>query len=275
MSLHAENGAEHDLPAHPTPRAYLIASHPRSGSSLLARALWDTGRAGRPWEYFGAVHIAQFHARWRLPHAPAPNPAWWDRAVRALRRRLGHRAPTAGERLGLERWTQEAVRDYVERLVAHRTTENGVFGVKAHHEQVDVLFFRKGLDPAGVLPDLRVVWIERRDRVRQAVSLVRARASSRWSADQAGRDEAPYRREAIDDALADIQRWDDAWAPWLASRPPVLRLTYEDLTSDWVGTLSKTFDALDLSPPARWPEPGQRKQSDHISEAWVQRYRAG
>ena len=47
--LDARNGEPFDLPPSPLrPRTYVVASLPRTGSTLLCNALWDTGRAGAP-----------------------------------------------------------------------------------------------------------------------------------------------------------------------------------------------------------------------------------
>src|SRR5947209_8164826 len=46
---------------------YVIASTPRSGSSLLAAGVVATGVAGRPEEYFAADHIAAYNQDLHLP----------------------------------------------------------------------------------------------------------------------------------------------------------------------------------------------------------------
>jgi LPS sulfotransferase NodH len=48
-------------------RAYLIVGNPRTGSSVLARALMETGRLGRPEEYFWRWQEMRWASRFGLP----------------------------------------------------------------------------------------------------------------------------------------------------------------------------------------------------------------
>jgi LPS sulfotransferase NodH len=85
-----------DLPRYTsTPRIYVVASQPRSGSHLLAGMLRSTGEAGVPLEYFHKRH--------------------WSSWVK----RSGQPNTLAAFRL----------------LCQRRTTPNGVFGVKTHWRQ--------------------------------------------------------------------------------------------------------------------------------------------
>ena len=85
MLLDPRNGPAFDLPTPHSPRrTYVIASTPRTGSTLLARALWDTGLVGAPKEYLNPMQIRDLGGT-PGPHvdpAPAsPGPAWsHDRA---------------------------------------------------------------------------------------------------------------------------------------------------------------------------------------------------
>src|SRR5215831_8187977 len=74
-------------------RAYIVASSYRSGSTHLCRCLWETGVMGAPWEYLN-----------------------FENEMRAMWGRLGAKGPA----------------DYLAKLLAHRTSSNGVFGMKAH-----------------------------------------------------------------------------------------------------------------------------------------------
>lgn len=78
-----------------TPRLYLIASTPRSGSHFLGHSLLETGALGSPLEYFHPQHLR----RWM-------------------------------EILGTKDFKATMAR-----LVARRTSPSGWFGVKAHWQQ--------------------------------------------------------------------------------------------------------------------------------------------
>ena len=82
-----------------TAATYVIAATPRSGSSLLAEGLADTGVVGRPAEYFAPA----FTWLWKEEFALAADCTWGE---------------------------------YLESVMAYATTPNGVRGVKLHWEQV-------------------------------------------------------------------------------------------------------------------------------------------
>jgi LPS sulfotransferase NodH len=141
---------EHSLPT----RSYLVCASQRSGTTLLCRALTDTGLAGRPDEYFLAVG----------PEDEAQWPAW-EHGLFGTRHRARDRE------------------DYLAIVYDLGTTPNGTFGAKLMWNNLRwaVAKFQemprfRGLDRVEVLraafPELRVVHVTRRDRARQAVLAV-------------------------------------------------------------------------------------------------------
>ena len=60
------NGPEFDFPAFAglPPVRYVLASTPRSGSNMLARALWHTGVAGFAEDYFADEYVLDYFERW-------------------------------------------------------------------------------------------------------------------------------------------------------------------------------------------------------------------
>jgi LPS sulfotransferase NodH len=89
-------GSEYDQPPfHGTPRTYVIASLPRSGSHMLGHLLHGTGQLGSPLEYVHPRHLAK----------------WQDL--------LDQPTPAAALRA----------------VMARRTSPSGWFGVKAHWKQ--------------------------------------------------------------------------------------------------------------------------------------------
>ena len=94
------NGPEFDFPPFTglPPVRYVLASTPRSGSNMLARALWHTGVAGFAEDYFADEYVLDYFERWGF---------------------------AAGDEASvLER--------YVQQLMTVRTSPNGAFGVKVH-----------------------------------------------------------------------------------------------------------------------------------------------
>jgi LPS sulfotransferase NodH len=138
-------------------RAYLIVGNPRTGSSVLARALTETGRMGRPEEFFWLRQEIRWASRFGLP---APDESNYDVYMRAA--------------------------------LQYGTTSNGVFAAKVFWAHAEDLIRRTADIPhLASLPgherfrhvfadDLRVVFL-RRNCLRAAVSLWRAEVSGVWS----------------------------------------------------------------------------------------------
>src|SRR6516225_7635540 len=128
---------------------YVIASTPRSGSSLLAAGLLATGVAGRPEEYFTPDYIGSYKEDLKLPM----NCSWAE---------------------------------YLAKVMGFAATENGVRGVKIHWRHVVLLAQTLGFrgDPGAVLemlfPAAVFVNIVRADRRAQAISLFRAETTGEW-----------------------------------------------------------------------------------------------
>jgi len=156
-------------------RAYIVCSTQRSGSTYLCRLLASTGVAGNPLEYFEA------RAETGLPPHPGYFLAGLPRTGAGIRDDVSPAdAPEYSDLTAVDGWEAHLGRTF--RL---GTTENGVFAAKLMWNQLPDLE-----QHAAALPDLaglagfdlldrplggpRYVWIRRRDKVRQAISLWRA-----------------------------------------------------------------------------------------------------
>jgi len=117
--------------------------------------------------------------------------------------------------------------EYIESLLeGHR---GSIWGTKT----VRLQFLEKLVATAGVDYIIRLT---RRDTIRQAVSLYRARSTGQWGYDaenDAPRQSVEFDRQAIQAALDQIHGHVDRWEAFLESTDiPVLRLTYEDLVAN-------------------------------------------
>src|ERR1700758_1845514 len=139
---------------------YVIASTPRSGSSLLAGGLVATGVAGRPEEFFTPDYIEAYKKDLKLPLDCT--------------------------------WAE-----YLAKVMSFAETENGVLGVKIHWRHVGWLAQAVGFrgDPGDVLemlfPAAIFVNIVRTDRRAQAISLFRAETSGEWFRSSVSSSEVP------------------------------------------------------------------------------------
>lgn len=232
----------------PAGRSYLIAATPRTGSWLLCDCLLQTGRAGRPAEY----GTEQDEATWRTVYGCASHAA------------------------------------YLARLPELLATPNGVRGLKAMPWQFEALVADAGRhtglgrDPArtlrAFLGDFVVIRLHREDRIRQAVSWVRAQRTARWfrlagSAPVAG-GEGDYCRADIERALALVDDMERSWAASLRTLPvEVLRLSYEELDRDLLAALGGVAAFLHLAGPLGEIRPRLRRLSDGVSDEWTRRAR--
>ena len=241
---------------------YVIASTPRSGSSLLAAGLVATGVAGRPEEYFTPDYIGSYKQDLKLPMDCS--------------------------------WAE-----YVAKVMAFATTENGVRGVKIHWRHVVLLARALGFhgDPGVVLemlfPAAVFVNIVRTDRRAQALSLFRAEATGEWfrasGLSRSARSWGLYLARptpgpaAVDltgvvpayEQIVEMERSLDAeqaaWTNYFTSRrPEVLTVRYEELDVNYDGEIARVLQFLGADPThaTGLPKSPLERQSDHINEYW-------
>lgn len=263
MLLDPRNGPAFDLPPCDGPvRTYVIASVPRSGSTLLARLLWETGRVGAPKEYLNPMQVRDWEARL----GPTAAVRWRHRALRGRLAGVAGRGP----------WTDARLAAYLDRVRARRTGPEGWFGLKLHHHHHQRWFVDAGRDLEAVLGPVRWVRITRDDTVAQAVSWTRALQTGRWASWQRDGLPAVYDRRAIAGRLAAIEAAEAAWSERLADRP-VCAVTYEQLVADREATVRRVLRWLDVpdADTVAVPAPPVARQADATSAAWIARYRSG
>jgi LPS sulfotransferase NodH len=251
-----------------------VAASPRSGSTLLCRALADTGVAGRPEEYFLTGP----------PDAFPPGWTFWEEGIFAQ-----PHGPMDREQ-------------YLDLVFRLGTTANGVFGAKLMWINVPHALEKlwelprfAGLDRAetfhALFPNLHVIRLTRRDRVRQAISWARAAQDGVWvvsDAEPAAPSGSPvYDRgfiSGLEGLLAEAER---GWPKLCAELGvPYLDVVYEDLVdpathADTVRSVLDHLGVLDELGPtgagdARGavaiPPPRTNRQSDALNDDWFRRY---
>ena len=152
------------------PRKLFICSTPRSGSYLLCRYMINAG-LGVPHEYFNPINMRQIAPRLGL--GAAIEGLKWRRRSPMDRLPFGKAARTAEVNF---------LQKYVAALVPRRC-QQGVFAAKLNFEQ-----YTKVLDnPVGwkLLNGGVFVHLYREDLLSQAISMNFARATGRWSIDDA------------------------------------------------------------------------------------------
>lgn len=162
-------------------RVYIVCSTQRSGSTYLCRLLASTGVAGNPQEYFEA------RADTGLPPHPGYFLAGLPRTGAGIRDdRRSTDAPHYSDLRAVDGWET-----HLERTFRSGTTGNGVFGAKLMWSQLpDLEQHAAALEDLASLSGAELleclfnhpsyVWMRRRDRVRQAISLWRALQTRTW-----------------------------------------------------------------------------------------------
>ena len=165
----------------PLRKSYIVASTDRSGSTFLCSLLWQTGVLGAPAEY-------------------------WN-----------HRRRPNGKPIGIqmtERLNASSPADYLKKLLACRTSKNGVFGVKAHSFDFKEAL-RKFPKLLEALSPVTYIYIRREDKVAQAVSMAKATQTGAWVArSEAQTENLNYDRDLIAKCLGFVERQDRDWAQW-------------------------------------------------------------
>lgn len=224
-----------------TTRSYLVWFSQRVGSSLLAKALENTGIAGRPGEWLNPQSGVDLLTAYGVATAAELRDELWKRA----------------------------------------RTDNGVLGSKygmtaSHHRYLTELF---GGAWDEFFPSCKHVFMTRRNKIRLAVSWWRAIKSQRWhrptGEPSSAEDDAHYDRDAIKHLVieacvreADMQ---EQLARWGVVPYTVI---YEDFIAQYEATVRGVLDYLEI--PGREtiaiPPPAFDKLADTVSDAWVERF---
>jgi LPS sulfotransferase NodH len=240
--------------------SYLICCAERTGSTLLGNVLIDTGIAGRPRSYFNRV--AHYNPR--------------------MQRILGNAKDDD---------------TYLDRVIVAATTPNGVFGAKVHWEHFLNLVAKaedgpqghEGSVPASVperlrahFPDLRYIWLVRRNAVARAISHYRVKKTNRWQLDArwvtddtGGEGEPGFDFDEIEAFVRIGEREDALWRKFFQEHDiSPLELVYEELVQDLAGTVQRVLAFLGIpSENVKVLPPALRKQADDHSREWEARYR--
>jgi LPS sulfotransferase NodH len=221
----------------PLRKSYIIASLPRSGSQLLASELWKTGRAGAPCEYLFPTYD-----------------------MRPMMNRLKSGSPA----------------DYIAKLLACRTSPNGVFGLNVHLQHFKA-FLRAYPELTQALSPLTFIHTTRRNKVAQAVSMAKAYQTSAWTSQMKANPTVKYDRKLIEMCLQDLAQQEREWEDWFAANDvKPLRVIYEDLAADRPGTVRSILEQLGVQDdePVAVELPPVEKQSDSTNKEWIARFEA-
>ncbi len=253
--------------------AYFVCATQRSGSTLLCELLKGTEVAGVPDEFFEALRSSG------LPRQPRQY--FGDPAVADIAARLGPGEPGRPEQAG-------AFQGWFTYALQRGTSPNGVFATKMMWNYFDDfrnrvrelpglgdITFNQALDI--LFPQLRIVFVRRRDKVAQAVSLWKAIQTQQWRNEAEPSPEelpAEYHYRALKHLVNELHRWDARWEDWFhaTGRQPI-RVIYEEFVHARAATVGRVLDALEIDPPELGGRGSMKRQADDLSEDWVSRFR--
>jgi trehalose 2-sulfotransferase len=223
--------------AAPFRQAYFVASSYRCGSQYLCWRLWQTGLLGAPSEVL---------------------------------------APTNELRIFMNRFKTSSPAEYIAKLVARRTSRNGVFGMKAHFHHFEA-FLKDYPALLEVLAPMTYIYISREDRIAQAVSMAKALQTGRWTSRMEGASNAPlqYDREMIANCLEDIMQQDVNWRRWFESHNVTpFEVTYNQVATDAAGVVRGVVELLGVEndEPDEVSVPPVKKQGDETNQEWIERF---
>ena len=238
--------------AEPAPlrKSYVVASSDRASSTLLCRLLWQTGRLGAPWEYLNSSFE---NVRGTLA-APA------NRSIAStMVQRLGARDPGA----------------YIARLLACRTSSNGVFGLKSNFSDL-----KSALDEfpnlLNALAPVTYVYVDRRDKLIQAASAVKSLLASGLAGEfgTATGGHLLYDRDMISKSLGKLERNRLHWWRWFEKNGIAPLVVYhEDVKADGAEDVRTIAAALDVSYDTdQIVLPPFDQRSDPVIEEWAARF---
>ncbi len=234
-------------------RCYVVCAIARSGSNLLTDGLHETRLAGRPKQFFLHKNEGAYIKRHGLRN---------DMGFADYVRGIQNAACTSNEVFGFKLMSW-----YLEGFL-RRLRETGAFG-GADTPVLEML--------CHAFPRLRFVHISRRDKLRQALSKVRAAQTGLWkikNGETPESQETEFDPDLIEKSIAEIKLLDQLWEQFfqrLGLEP--FRVEYESLCRDYETTIRGVLDYLEISLPknVRIGPPVTVRQADALSDAWAER----
>ena len=219
----------------PPSKFYLIASTPRSGSTLLTRLLWQSGRMGAPHEYFN-LQTVLFRMQMRFQ--------------------------------------SDSIHAYTDELLRRRTGPNGVFGLKLHQEHWHTFWFCGRFYVFKDMRYIRIRRRDRLGQAislaiarqtGQWTSDVPARGPANYSYDEV--------RRALRDLDLNERGWDQLFAERKVKPLELVYEEFRTEPERYAREVCR-FVGVDPDQPAAPVElPGLVRQTTKLNQVWADRYR--
>lgn len=236
-------------------RSYRIWTAPRTGHTLLARLLTDTEVAGTPGEHLTLHDEANLKEKYRV--------STYSAMVKAIQDACSGGAQIGGCKMDSYRDRHNILRDEL----------LGMKGIRADDEERDLW--------ADLFPDVKDMFLTRRNKVRQAVSWWKAIQDNEWHI-EAGKsrstDQSFYKDKYDFNAI--LHLWKESMLReanmqdyFTNYQIKPLTLIYEDYIQDLEQTLKLIIDFLEIEDQYAFPAVRYSKTADDVSEQWVERFK--
>lgn len=237
MNLYQDQfSSQHDYPVYTgnKHKTLIIASTGRCGSHMLGHALHKTHCFGFPLEYANPSNLRE-----------------WQRLIGST-----------------------DLTTVMQGIVARRTAENGVFGIKIHYAHLRTFGgFQQAL---SFFPNPYIVLLSRTNVLDQAVSLSLAKQTGVWIAGQQPvRDNPEYNFAHINHCLRQTILNNASWRYTLAaSGKPYIEMNFDQVKNNLAESIQQIADfiGVELAVDATPAEQATKKQSSGINQQWKQRF---
>ncbi len=236
--------------------ALIICATPRSGTTLLCDLLAETGVTGMPNAFYRRESVAHFAGR-----------------------------------LGVAEGTDFEQR-YLEAIIAEGSGSTDLFSMRVMwpslpeiSAKLSAMFPTETTDAGRIAAAFGTplyLSIERKDKVAQAISRIKAEQSGLWHRDadgsvreQGGEYRAPvYDAAALRASIAETTAHEADWRNWFTrERITPMQMTYEELSDDPAASLARLLTALGRDPTiASHIAPRTAKLADAQSREWAERF---
>ncbi|MGB0748086.1 MAG: Stf0 family sulfotransferase [Magnetospiraceae bacterium] len=178
---------------------------------------------------------------------------------------------------GIRRYGVATVAGFLARLDQDQAAQGKTLLIKSSIQQLLTLARAGYLGPEGVLRQLRLVHVERRDVLAQGISNAIAAQTQKWTSAQAGNQVEPrYDYAAIQDYLYGALHQNALFREFCAALGlPYLPVTYEDFAEDYLPTVREILHYARLS--VGDPDPTQirlQRQTGPVNREFADRFRA-
>jgi len=240
-------------------KSYIICATPRTGSTLLCDLLAATKTCGAPDSYFMANADPHWLKTWGMPAEGDPTDPGYSAAMLQGAIKSGT-ASTDVFGLRLMRSDLPALSALIDKTHPGRSSDSARF--------------------AAAFGDVLYIHLRRRDKLAQAVSLVKAEQTGLWHVAPDGTEverlappaEPVYDHARIATKLANLEADDATWIDWfVAEAIDPLTVGYENLAAHPQEELTRICTRLSVPPP-KSVKSNLAKMADAVSEDWMRRF---